>query len=141
MGGGNDRVKVGQADVMVDLAKDRIRVRTPDSQTSGRLSIENVIVRRARALTLIGDEKDNKLLALYGCASAISGGGGDDLLIVGTKDCLGRVSTLAGDAGDDMLRGRDGRDRIIGGPGADRADGRGGRDLCVAEIRRHCELR
>jgi Ca2+-binding RTX toxin-like protein len=165
MGGGNDRVKVGldglvdieggpgrdtvdiggsrtlgRSDVLVDLARERIRVRSEGFSSGGRLAVENVIVRRARTLTLIGDEKANRLFSLFGCDSDIRGGGGADLLLAGSNDCLGRVTTLRGDAGDDVLVGREGRDWIVGGSGIDRADGRGGKDHCVAEIRRHCEL-
>ena len=44
-----------------------------------------------------------------------------------------------GNAGDDLLWGRNHDDRLLGGSGVDVADGRGGTDMCEAETTVRCE--
>ena len=68
--------------------------------------------------------------------SKVWGGRGDDTLTGFVRLSL----VLLGGRGDDILRGAPTPDQLYGGSGRDRANGRGGRDTCVAEVRRRCEL-
>lgn len=65
----------------------------------------------------------------------LSGGGGNDLLVGGPK-----TDTIFGSKGNDVLRGGQNDDKLYGGAGRDTAIGGSGRDGCVAEVRRSCEI-
>ena len=79
------------------------------------------------------------------CGGVVRGGPGNYLIFAGLVDvhdtCLG--ITAYGEAGNDVLRGSDVDDVLIGGPGRDRAYGGDdqGNDRCRAEVRRGCESR
>ncbi|GAB3781636.1 calcium-binding protein [Nocardioides ungokensis] len=84
-------------------------------------------------------------LATGAASSPVAG----QFTVLGVEDVVGTayddvlrgtdgVNRLLGGAGNDRLVGRGGDDTLDGGDGTDRADGGGGRDTCTAETRLRC---
>ncbi|KAA1419107.1 calcium-binding protein [Nocardioides humilatus] len=113
----------------------------------------------AQSISVTGSEEfDN--IDVAACNAEIHAGGGDDFLYAfpvpelcddfasqlygddGNDQVFGTdgPDLLRGGAGDDFHYGRRGRDDIDGEAGADKAHGGPGRDLCLAEVKRSCEL-
>lgn len=83
---------------------------------------------------MIGDSRANNL-SFAGCEGSLRGRAGRDRMLnvydsyfeTYTFDCAARTEMI-GDAGDDVLQGGQGVDRLHGGDGKDTIDGRGGDD-------------
>lgn len=79
--------------------------------------------------TVVADlgDGDDELTVTFSMLDAVEvkGGDGDDELSSGFAD----AAQLDGGAGDDVLDGSDGDDRLLGGPGDDRLDGDDGSDV------------
>jgi hypothetical protein len=104
-----------------------------------------VDIRGTPAADLVGARSHHVSIRGLGGADALSaaarsvevyGGPGPDTIAVGG---FGRA-TARGGRGDDVLRGSSGRQGLYGGAGQDLANGKRGRDLCRAEVERHCEI-
>jgi RTX calcium-binding nonapeptide repeat (4 copies) len=66
-------------------------------------------------------------------------GAGADIVRLSTAARRSAGAVVTAGTGNDMIRGTNRPDKLIGNLGADRVDGRNGRDRCVAERERHCE--
>ncbi|WP_210485890.1 beta strand repeat-containing protein [Microvirga antarctica] len=120
---GNDVLTGGAGDdtYQIDSAGDRIveeasggtdTVVTAIDYVLGA-NVETLIASGANALTLSGNDRDNKLLG-NAAANTLVGNAGHDRLIGG----MGR-DVLSGGIGDDVLSGDLGKDVLIGGAGRD----------------------
>jgi Ca2+-binding RTX toxin-like protein len=91
----------------------------------------------APRVVLVGDSGDNSLGA-RGCGTRVEGAGGNDYIDAHAYrgddqpkfDCEEKAR-LSGGAGDDELRGSDGRDRLAGGAGNDVLHGRPDPDVLL----------
>lgn len=97
----------------------------------------------ARTVRMVGDRGDNELSA-DGCRVAIAGGFGNDVLRVVdahwiSKACDDRRQLLRGKRGDDKLVGGRLGDLLYGNSGDDLAVGKAGHDICSAEKEKSCE--
>lgn len=158
-GGGHDRLRAEAYDALrVDLAR----------RTAGDLAVQGFedVYAVARAVTVRGDARDNRI-EVAACRTAVAEGGGDDKLFT-VYDYAGLVETarcsrpasprlaggagddsivaqragadvMLGGAGDDRLWGGRGGDRLLGGSGRDRIVGGAGRDACDGERVDGCE--
>ncbi len=105
-----------------------------------RLALSSFADYRGAAAKVSGDANDNTFV-LTSCAARVSGGPGDDRILMRAVGCRPRPATrliATGGGGDDVLQGGRGADTLIGGPGFDLAVGGRARDDCRAERRRHC---
>lgn len=83
---------------------------------------------------LVGNEAANKITG-HGGSDSLVGAGGDDFLWANEFGDAGRARTrdhLDGGAGDDVLDGSRGANRMLLGPGHDTATGQGGGDTISA---------
>lgn len=133
-GDGADSFTVWSRVLDVELfANDEVVVAGVPAATLGSFDDTAVVAPRA---IVHGDSQDNNL-GVRGCEIEAYGKGGNDSLDahhldenMPRFDC-DEMALLVGGAGDDELRGSDGRDRIIGGNGDDRLDGRPSQDLVL----------
>lgn len=106
----------------------------------------DVLVANGCRIALEGGDGDDRLTGVHRgleevffCSESSSSltidGGADDDVLRGSN--LGDL--LVGGPGDDVARGVDGDDVLRGGTGRDTAVGGAGRDRCSAEVRRTCE--
>ena len=139
MGGSADCTTVeGQDDVVTRL----VGIERLDAQTRHRLDVvgtaqRDVITANSPVLRIHSGAGPDRVQTEKAADSKVWGGRGNDTLTGFVRKSL----VLRGGRGDDILRGAPTPDRLYGGSGQDRANGRGGRDVCVAEVRRACELR
>ena len=103
-----------------------------DSFTGG--GGDDTLVGYVGADELLGGGGDDSISA-GGGDDYVTGNGGDDTIYGGKG-----ADVIKGGAGDDVLYGLDGADTLKGGKGSDQAWGGQGGDICVAEVRDHCEL-
>jgi Ca2+-binding RTX toxin-like protein len=139
MGGSADCSTLeGQDEVVVTglVGIERLR-----AQTRHRLNIvgtahRDVITANSPVLRIHSGAGPDRVQIEKAADSMVWGGRGDDTLTGFVRKSL----VLRGGRGDDILRGAATPDRLYGGSGRDLANGRGGRDICVAEVRKRCEL-
>jgi Ca2+-binding RTX toxin-like protein len=123
--------------VNIDLARERLILGYGELELSG---FRNAYAE-ANSVRMTGGDANNELTG-KACALRIRGGLGADRLTAldytKRSDCAGAF--LHGQRGDDVMRGSERGDYLIGGPGRDTAYGGKGVDSCVAvERERSCE--
>lgn len=107
-------------------------------------NVERYYVVGADEVTVVGSGEDDWVTA-SGCIFDMLGGYGNDTLraVYDRAVCPPAPDTtsawISGGPGDDRLIGTSANDVLSGARGQDHADGRGGRDICRAELERHCE--
>lgn len=136
-GAGNDTYIVDNAgDIVIEMnsaGTDSITLSGVSlfNMASNALNVENLTisgldVANTTSVTIIGNSVDNTINASANTGDnlAISGGGGDDVIIGGAK-----ADTLDGEDGDDSLSGGNGADTLFGGLGEDTLTGGDGADI------------
>jgi Ca2+-binding RTX toxin-like protein len=89
----------------------------------------------------LGSRGSERVTASGTCRVVLKGRAGHDRLTVGSNGCNNLPAgdaVLIGGPGDDRLNGADGDDVLRGGRGRDRANGALGVDRCFAEVRISC---
>ncbi len=151
-GSGDDHLVAARSTgrLALDLKRDTLEA---TGHTFPATGIEDAFLM-ARRVSLVGDARDNTLIA-HACTTEITGGHGDDELIWDRDYIFEEYSvrcaksatmrggrgkdSFYGSPGGDRLHGDGGRDTIRGEGGRDLADGGPGRDRCSAERERRCE--
>ena len=91
-----------------------------------------------------GTDAANHLVGVGRASVRVLGHAGPDRIRVGFNNARAplqlRERTALGGSGRDVLFGSSRQDGLIGGRGRDIANGRGGKDFCLAEALRSCEL-
>jgi Ca2+-binding RTX toxin-like protein len=107
--------------------------------------VENVDVSEFVTVVVRGDAQANNVVVGRACLTRTYGLGGPDSLRARPEQGCSKRYTVPhsvradGGPGNDLLLGRQTRDRLIGGLGTDAADGRLEVDTCEAEIQQRCE--
>jgi Ca2+-binding RTX toxin-like protein len=148
LGGGIDRLSLtfGQQasalnDLYVSLLQGRAEYEGYTPIPSAYVSGARIVTARAQRVTLVGNGKLNRLVALA-CRSTIRGMGGNDTMVGDSSSfrCAGHGAIMSGGLGDDRLWGTPADDMLVGGDGFDRARGGPGKDICRTEIEHDCEF-
>ena len=148
LGGGNDRVTLGDMNGVIDLTKLNINAGAGDDTIDGSLSVNALLALNAimgdgndsvigtpANDTILGEAGNDIIVGGSGTDSIvgsdgndnITSGSGNDTILGGngndTIDAGANDDTITGDAGDDSILGGDGKDTIDGGIGNDFLDG------------------
>src|SRR5499426_794869 len=133
----NDLSGTGVTQVAIDLA-------SPPGSGSGDLAADSVTVNATKGDDHVEVQGQNGSLTVAGLpelvtisaseatdALVVAGGAGNDTLSAVTLPALNTMLTLDGGAGNDVLLGSRGDDRLLGGDGKDFVDGNQGNDVAL----------